>query len=120
MVNVGSVCVWFGVLVRSFFGVSFPTGGYLKVSLSPTSCFLLCSYEQVVLELFLLYVQVFEAFLLVLFSCLFLVISSLFVFPDRSWVELVWLPLPPSPSSVLSVGVSLSLIHISEPTRPKR
>ena len=34
-------------------------------------------------------IQGFEAFLLLLFSCLFLVISSLFVFPDRSWVELV-------------------------------
>ena len=68
----------------------------------PTSCFLLCRCGQVVLELVLLCVKGFEAFLLLLFSCLFLVISHyLFVFSDRSWVDLVWLLLPPSPSSLL-------------------
>ena len=85
------VCVflWFLVIVGSFSGGSFPAAGYLKVSLSPNYCFLLCMGEKVVLQLVLLCVQGFEAFLLLLFSCLFLVISSLFVFPDRSWVELV-------------------------------
>ena len=43
-----------------------------------------------------------------IFSCSCSVVCSeyflhcLVVFPDRSWGELVWLPLPPSPSSVLS------------------
>ena len=39
-----------------------------------------------------------------LFSCSCSVVCShyLVVSPDRSWVELVWLSLPPSPSSVLS------------------
>ena len=39
-----------------------------------------------------------------LFSCSCSVVCShyLVVSPDRSWVVLVWLPLPPSPSSVLS------------------
>ena len=41
------------VLVGSFFGGSFPTAGYLMVSLSPTSCLLLCRCGQVVLELVL-------------------------------------------------------------------
>ena len=61
------------------FGGSFPPAGYLRVSLSPTSCFLLCRCGQVVLELVLPCVQVYEAFLLLLFRCLFLVISSLFI-----------------------------------------
>ena len=80
------VCLWFLVLVGSFFGGSFPPAGYLRVSLSPTSCLLLCRCGQVVLELVLLCVQGFEAFLLLLFSCLshYLVVS-----PDRSWIELV-------------------------------
>ena len=57
---------------------------------------------QVVLELVLPCVPGFEAFVLLLLSCLFWVISSLFSsFPDRSWVELVWLSLCPSPSPVL-------------------
>ena len=72
------VCLWFLVPVETFFGGSFPAGGYLRVSLFPASCFLLCSCGQVVLELVLLYVQGFEVFLLLLFTCLFLVISSLF------------------------------------------
>ena len=63
---------------------------------------LLCRCGHVVLELVLPCVQGFEAFLLLLFSCLFLVfLHYLFVFSDRSWVDLVWLPLPPSPSSLL-------------------
>ena len=67
----------------------FPTS-WLSESLSvPTSCFLLCRSGQVVLELVLLCLQGFEAFLLISFSFLFLVISSLFVFSDRSWVDLV-------------------------------
>ena len=49
------------------------------------------------LELVLLCVQGFEAFLLLLFSSLF----YLFVFSDRSWVDFLWFPLPPSPSSLL-------------------
>ena len=77
------VCLWFMVLVVSFFGGSFPPAGYLRVSLSPTSCFLLCMWEQVVLELVLPCVQGFEAFLLLLFTCLFLVISSLFTCISR-------------------------------------
>ena len=67
------------VLVGSFFSGSFPPAGYLRVSLSPTSCLLLSKCGQVVLELVLLCVQGFEAFLLLFFSCLFLVISSLFI-----------------------------------------
>ena len=94
------VCLWHLVHVGSFFGGSFPPAVFLRVSLSPTSCFLLCRCGQGVLKLLLPCVHVFEAFLLVLFSCLFLVISSLFVFPDKSWVELVCPPLPPSPSFV--------------------
>ena len=77
------VCLWFLVVVGSFFGGSFPAAGYVRVSLSPTSCFLLCRCGQVVLELFLPCVQGFEAFLLLLFSCLFLVISSLFNYISR-------------------------------------
>ena len=73
-----SVCLLFLVLVGSFFGGSFPPAGYLRVSLSPTSCLLFCRCGQVVLELVLLCVQGFDGFLLLLFSCLFLVISSLF------------------------------------------
>ena len=72
------VCLWFLVVFGSFFGGCFPPAGYLRVILSPSSCFLLCRCGKVVLELVLLCVQGFEAFLLLLFSCLFLVISSLF------------------------------------------
>ena len=67
------------VLVGSFFGGSFPPSGYLRVCLSPTSCLLLCRCGQVVLELLPLCIQGVEAFLLLFFSCLFLVISSLFI-----------------------------------------
>ena len=77
------VCLWFLVLVGSFFGGSFPPAGYLRVSLSPTSCILLCRCWLVVLDLVLPFVQGFEAFLLLLFSCLFLVISLLFIFIFR-------------------------------------
>ena len=91
------VCLWFLVLFGSFSGGTFSPAGYLRISPSPTSCFLLCSCRQVVLELVLPCVQGFEAFLLLFFSCFFLVISSLFVFSDRSWVDFVLLPLPPSP-----------------------
>ena len=59
------------VLFGSVFVGSFPSAGYVRVSLSPTSCFLLCRCGQVVLELVLLCVQGFEAFLLLLLSCLF-------------------------------------------------
>ena len=31
------VCLWFLILVGSFFGGSLPSAGYLRVSLSPTS-----------------------------------------------------------------------------------
>ena len=72
------VCLWLLVLVGSFVGRSFPPAGYLRVSLSPTSSLLFCGCEQVVLELVLPCLQGFEAFLLLLFSCLFLVITSLF------------------------------------------
>ena len=79
------------------------TVGHTHISVGPTSCFLLCSCGQVVLELVFPFVQGFEAFLLLFFSCLFLVILHyLIVFPERSWVELVWHSLPPSPSPVLS------------------
>ena len=78
VVYVDSVCLCFLFLFETFFGWTFPPAGYLKVSLSPTSCFLLCRCGQVVLELVLLYVQSFETFLLVLFCGLFLVILSLF------------------------------------------
>ena len=60
------VCLWFLVLVGSFFGVSFPPAGYLRVSLSPTSCLLLCRCGLVVLELVLPCLQVFKAFSLAL------------------------------------------------------
>ena len=72
-----------------FFGGSFPPAGYLRVSLSPTSCFVSCRCGKVVLELVLLYVQGFEAFLLLLFSCLFLVISSLFSCISREVLDWV-------------------------------
>ena len=65
------VRVWFLVLVETFFVGSFPPAGYLRASLSPTSCFLLCRCGQVVLVLVLLCVQRFEASLLLLFICLF-------------------------------------------------
>ena len=68
MVYVGSVYV-FGFLERSVSGGSFPPAAYVRVCVSPTSCFLLCRCGQVVLELVLSYVQGFEAFLLLLFSC---------------------------------------------------
>ena len=68
--NIG-VFLWFLVIVGSFSGGSFPAAGYLKVSLSPNYCFLLCMGEKVVLQLVLLCVQGFEAFLLLLFSGLF-------------------------------------------------
>ena len=75
-----ALCVSFVlVVVGSFFGGSFSPAVYQRVSLSPTSCLLLCRCGQVVLELVLPCVQGFEAFLLLLFSCLFLVISSLFI-----------------------------------------
>ena len=77
MVFVGSVCLWFFTVIGSFFGGSFPPAGYLSVSLSSTSYFVLCNCGQVVLELVLLCVQGFKAFLLLLFHCLFLVISPL-------------------------------------------
>ena len=82
------VCLWFLVLFGSFFGGSFPPAGYLRVSLSPTSCLLLCRCGQVLLELVLPCVQVFEAFL---FSCSVVCSHYLFVF----------FPLPPSPSFLL-------------------
>ena len=92
------VCLCFLVLVGSFFGGSFPPAGYLRVSLSPTSCLLLCRCGHILLELVLPYVQGFEAFLLLLFSCLF---SQFIYILNRSWVDFVWFPLPPSPSSLL-------------------
>ena len=48
-----SVCLWVLFVVGSFFGGSFPQAGYLRVSLSPTSCFLLCRCGQVLLEMVL-------------------------------------------------------------------
>ena len=79
-----ALCVSFVlVVVGSFFGGSFPPAGYLRVSVSPTSCFVLCRCGQVVLDLVLPCVQGFEAFLLLLFSCLFLVISLLFSYISR-------------------------------------
>ena len=56
----------------------FPTSWLSEGQSVPHSCFLLCRCGQVILELVFLYVQCFEAFLLLLFSCLFLVSSSLF------------------------------------------
>ena len=76
MVYVGSMYVFgFG----SFFAGSFPPAGYLRVSLSPTSCLLLCRCGQVVLELVLPCIQGFEAFLLLFFSCLFFAVGVSFV-----------------------------------------
>ena len=49
------------VLVGSFFGGSFPPAVYLRISVSPTSCFLLRRCGQVVLELVLPFVKGFEA-----------------------------------------------------------
>ena len=53
-------------LLGLLFGGCFPPAGYLRVSESPTSCFLFCRCGQVVLELVLLCVKGFVAFL---FSC---------------------------------------------------
>ena len=69
---------WVLVVVGSFFDGSFPPAGYLRVSLSLTCCFLWCRCGQVVLELVLQFVEGFEAFLLLLFNRLFLVIFPLF------------------------------------------
>ena len=90
------------IVVGSFSGGSFPPAGYLRVTPSTTSCILLCRCGQVVSKLVLPCVQGFVDSLLLLFSCLFWVISHhLVIFPDRFWVELVWLLIPPSPSFVV-------------------
>ena len=73
------------VVVGSFLGGSFPPADFLRVSLFPTSCFLLCRCGQVVLELVLPCLQGFEAFLLLLFSYSHYLVVS----PHRSWVELM-------------------------------
>ena len=73
-----TLCMSLGlVLFGSFFGGSFPPAGYVMVSLSPTSCFLLCRCGQVVLQLVLPCLQGFEAFLLLLFSYLFSLFSCI-------------------------------------------
>ena len=78
MVYVGSVYVFgFLVLVGSLFGVSFPPAGYLRVSLSPTSCLVLCMCGQAVLELVLPCLLGFEALLLLLFNYLFSLFSCI-------------------------------------------
>ena len=79
------VCLWFLVVVGSFFGGSFPLAVYLRVSLSPTSCLLLCRCGQVVLEFVLLCVPGFEAFLC---SCSVVCSDYLVVFPDMSLFDL--------------------------------
>ena len=91
------VYLWFLVLVETFFGWSFPAAGYLRVSLSPTLVFCCAGVGRLCWRwLFRVYK------VLMFFSCSCSVVCShyLVVSPDRSWVELVRLPLPPSPSSV--------------------
>ena len=70
-----ALCLWVLVLVASFFGGSFPPACYLRVSLSPTSFFLLCRCGLVVLELVLLCGPGFESFALVQL----VVLSSFFI-----------------------------------------
>ena len=68
----------FLIVVGSFFGGSFLSSGWLKVTLPTASCMLLCTYGKVVLKLVVLSVQGYEASLLLLFSCLFCIISPPF------------------------------------------
>ena len=94
----------------SFFGGSFPPVGYLRVSLSPTSCFILWRCGQVELELVLLCGQGCEAFALLSFSCLFLVISSLFSYISRSVLGSVSVSSTPSFTLFCSYMLVLPLL----------
>ena len=104
------ICLWFFVLVASFFGESFPPAGYLRVNLSPTSFFVLCRCGEVVLELVLPCVEGLKGFLLLLFSHLFLVISSLFSYISRSVLGSVSVSSTPSFTLFCSYMLVLPLL----------
>ena len=90
VIYVGSlyVFVFWLLLGLSFVGPSFHLVNWVRVTPSTMSCILLCRCGQVMLKLVLLSVCGFEASLLLLFSCLFWVISPLFsCISNQSWIE---------------------------------
>ena len=97
------VCLWVLIVVVSFFGGSFPPAGQLRVSPSTTSFFLLCRMctgcveagSSVCMRFWGISLALVHLCVLGNFSIIWLYYQC-----GPAW-RLVWLPLSPSPSSVV-------------------